>query len=211
MRYQAKSIFRLFLFLAVVILYLNRGNIAYGIKKGAEGLREDAIKQIVSGDEALKKEFKQHQKEQAQIPEKAEKVTLIRVVDGDTLLVKRDGKEERVRLIGVDTPESVNPDESKNTEEGKVASDFTKSLMKGVSSVYLEYDTTERDQYERVLAYVYFEKGADTYMLNEYLLREGMAQVMTVPPNVKYEARFLKLQKKAQDNEVGFWAEPEEE
>ena len=73
-----------------------------------------------------------------------------RVVDGDTLVVDLNGQEERVRLIGVDTPESVHPDDTKNIEAGKIASDFTKSKLEG-KEVELEFDVQERDHYGRLL------------------------------------------------------------
>ena len=75
-------------------------------------------------------------------------VKVTRVVDGDTIIVDLNGVEERVRLIGIDTPESVHPDASRNLPEGKVASEFTKSRLEG-KEVKLEFDVQERDQYGR--------------------------------------------------------------
>lgn len=102
-----------------------------------------------------------------------------RVVDGDTLIVRVDGVDTRVRLIGIDTPESVHPDASENTEEGLVASDYTKSLLPSGSRVYLEMDVEPLDIYDRTLAYVFMEDGR---FLNAHLLEVGMAEVMTYPP-----------------------------
>ncbi len=124
-----------------------------------------------------------------------------RVVDGDTYMVKIDGKEEKVRIIGVDTPESVHPQKDKNTKEGKIASDYVKNLLEG-KYVTLEYDTQERDRYGRVLAYVYL----DDMMVNKHLLEEGYARLATFPPNVKYVDEFTKIEKKAQANNKGFWS-----
>lgn len=112
-----------------------------------------------------------------------------RVVDGDTIIIRMDGARERVRFIGIDVPESVHSDPSKNTEEGRLASDFTKSLLEG-QKVSLEFDVQERDKYGRILAYVYL----DDEMVNETLLREGHAQAITYPPNVKYQERFRQIQ-----------------
>ncbi len=106
---------------------------------------------------------------------------VVRVVDGDTLIVNYNDVEERVRLIGIDTPESVHSDEAQNTEEGVVASEYTKSLVEG-KQVELEFDVELRDQYDRMLAYVY----VDGVMLNKTLLEEGYAEITTYPPNVKY-------------------------
>lgn len=117
---------------------------------------------------------------------------VIRVVDGDTIVVDIDDIETTVRLIGVDTPESVHPDSKENSEEGTEASEYTKSLLGG-TSVYLEYDSFKTDSYGRTLAYVYLEDGR---MLQEVLLEEGYATVMTVEPNVKYKNKFQEKEKK---------------
>lgn len=130
---------------------------------------------------------------------KSYKVT--RVVDGDTIKVTFNGKEESVRLIGIDTPESVHPDASKNIVEGKTASAYTKEKLEG-KVVELEFDAQERDQYGRLLAYVWI----DGVMFNKTLLSEGYAQVSTYPPNVKYVDEFTKLQGQARNNNKGFWA-----
>ncbi|MFW5757614.1 MAG: thermonuclease family protein [Bacteroidota bacterium] len=126
-----------------------------------------------------------------------------RVVDGDTFWVE-DGTEKgmKVRLIGVDTPETVHP--QKPVEfYGKEASDFVKKMLEG-KKVKLEYDVQEKDRYGRTLAYVYLEDGT---FLNAELVRQGYAQVMTIPPNVKFSELFLDLQKKAREGELGLWSE----
>lgn len=128
---------------------------------------------------------------------------VIRVVDGDTAIVSIDGEDVRVRFIGVDTPESVNPDESKNTPEGKEASDFTKELLTG-KTVYLEYDAQITDDYGRTLAYVYLDDGAT--MVQTLLLEEGLAMTMTIQPNSKYASSFYDIMVNARENKVGFWA-----
>lgn len=105
-----------------------------------------------------------------------------RVIDGDTIEVNLDGVLTTVRLLGIDTPESVNPDESKNCEEGIVASNFTKSLLNG-THVYLEYDQELTDKYGRTLAYVYLE---DMTFVNELLIKEGYAKPLIIEPNVMH-------------------------
>lgn len=109
-----------------------------------------------------------------------------RVVDGDTLVVELDGESTKIRLIGVDTPESVHPDQSKNTPEGEEAAEYAAELLEG-EMVYLEYDLNRMDQYGRTLAYVYLEDGT---MVQELLLEEGYAQPDPVKPNTKYAQRF---------------------
>lgn len=126
---------------------------------------------------------------------------VIRVVDGDTIKINYNGKEESVRLIGIDTPESVHPDSSKNVYEGLIASEFTKERLE-VKEITLEFDVQERDHYGRFLAYVWV--GGE--MFNKVLLREGYAQVATYPPNVKYVDEFTAIQRQARENNKGLWA-----
>ena len=99
---------------------------------------------------------------QEEISSEMTEVLLIRVVDGDTILVSIDGSEEKVRMIGVDTPESVHSDSTKNNEYGDMASDFTKEYLKNYTTLYLQYDTEKEDQYGRTLAYVWLEDDVDT-------------------------------------------------
>jgi micrococcal nuclease len=134
-----------------------------------------------------------------------------RVVDGDTL--KLSGGE-RIRLIGVDTPEvhysdKLLRDAKKSGRNiaaiqamGKTASDFTKSLCTD-KRVRLEFDVEKRDRYKRLLAYVYLEDGT---FVNAKIIEEGYGQVMTIPPNVKYADLFLKLQRDAREKRKGLWS-----
>jgi micrococcal nuclease len=123
-----------------------------------------------------------------------------RVVDGDTLVVDLGGVEERVRLIGIDTPESVHPDASRNVPYGEVASAYTKSRLDG-QSVALEFDVEERDQYGRLLAYIWIGNE----LFNETLVLEGHAQVSTYPPNVRYVELFTSAQNAAREAGKGVW------
>lgn len=125
---------------------------------------------------------------------------VVRVVDGDTIVIDYNGEEEKVRFIGVDTPESVHRDASKNTPYGKIASDYTKKQLLH-KTVQLEFDTQERDKYGRLLAYVYL----DGQMFNKTLLAEGHAKVATFPPNVKYVADFQAIEREAQAAQRGLW------
>ena len=124
-----------------------------------------------------------------------------RVVDGDTIKIMFNGKEESLRLIGVDTPESVHPDKSRNTKEGKIASDFAKKRLEG-KTVAVEFDIQERDHYGRLLGYVY-QNGQ---MFNKVLLEEGYGRLATYPPNTKYVDDFRELEKAAREKKAGFWS-----
>ena len=125
-----------------------------------------------------------------------------RVVDGDTIVVAIEGESVKVRMIGVDTPESVHADESKNSEEGKIASEWTKTLLTD-AKVYLEFDVDREDDYGRVLAYVYLEDKMT--MVNRLLIEEGMARTMTIQPNSKYADAFYVSQIAARIARTGFW------
>lgn len=128
---------------------------------------------------------------------------VVRVVDGDTIIVSIGGEDTRIRFIGVDTPESVNPDESLNTEQGAIAADFTKELLTG-QQVYLEYDKERTDKYDRVLAYVYLSDGET--MVETELLNRGMARTMTIEPNTKYATYFEQLEAAAAEKKIGIWS-----
>lgn len=128
-----------------------------------------------------------------------EEVVVERVVDGDTIIViDENGHSFRVRLIGIDTPESVNPDESKNTEAGSVASEYTKTRLLPGYTIYLQYDEEKTDVYDRTLAYVWLtdEVSTDnidhiqTCMFNAELIIQGYAVPKVYEPNTMYADVF---------------------
>lgn len=123
---------------------------------------------------------------------------VIRVVDGDTLVLQND---ERVRLIGVDTPETKHP--SKPVEPfGPEASSFTKRAVEG-KVVRLKFDREKRDRYQRLLAYVYL----DEWCLNEELIRAGYSQCVTrYPFDRSMEARFQLAEDEARGSRRGIWS-----
>ena len=139
-----------------------------------------------------------------------EKCTVDYVVDGDTLIVYLEsGEQIKVRLIGIDTPESVHSDKSKNTEWGVYASNHTKDLIQSGQELYLEYDISTVDIYGRTLAYVWMtENTAEIQnMLNVRLLSDGYACDKAYPPNDKYTLQFQQLRKEAESNKIGLWSE----
>ncbi|WP_439490861.1 thermonuclease family protein [Algoriphagus sp.] len=108
-------------------------------------------------------------------------------VDGDTFWVKMgSGKNEKIRLIGVDTPEVRWEGLTEERPGGKEASEYVKNLLKG-KKVLLEYDVQKYDRYGRTLAYVYLE---DSTFLNAHLLEMGLARLATFPPNVRYVEEY---------------------
>jgi micrococcal nuclease len=127
-----------------------------------------------------------------------------RVVDGDTFWVD-DGsvKGLKVRLIGVDAPESRNVFKKVIGYFGKESTQYLTSLIAG-KKVRLEYDVDSLDQYGRTLAYVYLQNGT---FVNAEFVKQGYAMVMTVPPNVKYAEKFVKLERRARNRNRGLWNE----
>lgn len=134
-------------------------------------------------------------------PDQTEWATVIRVIDGDTFVVLAAGKEQKVRLIGVNTPEIHHP--IKGVEYyGREAGAYTEKLLRG-KKVRLDTDVEPRDRYGRLLAYAYLEDGT---FVNAHLVEQGYAQVMTVPPNVRFTGRFIELQREARAAGRGLWA-----
>jgi len=139
-------------------------------------------------------------------------ILVTRAVDGDTLVLEN---KERVRLIGIDTPEVHESQklfrDSQRTHQdvatiqamGRKSWDVTKKLVEG-KYVRLEFDVEKQDRYGRLLAYVYLPDGR---MLNAELVREGYAQVYTFVPNIKYVDLFVALERQARDKEKGLWKE----
>ena len=127
-----------------------------------------------------------------------EQARIVRVVDGDTLVINTNGVNERVRLIGIDAPESVHEDESRNTEEGVEASNFVQSIVQSGQRVYLQKDVSNRDQYDRLLRYVWLEVPNDpwnidevrTKMLNAILVDNGHAKPKRYKPDTAYNDIF---------------------
>ncbi len=125
--------------------------------------------------------------------QKWEKATLIKVIDGDTLLVKIDRKKEKVRLIGIDCPEKGEPYFEK-------ARDLARRLTEG-QEIRLYRDVSERDRYGRLLRYVY----TDHTFLNAELVARGYARAVAYSPDLKYFFFFLQLEKEAQKQKRGIY------
>jgi micrococcal nuclease len=129
--------------------------------------------------------------------------SVVKVVDGDTIVVSIDGKEETLRLIGIDTPETVDPRETVQCF-GLEASNKAKELLTG-KKVSLEDDSTQgdRDKYDRLLRYVFLEDGNN---FNLYMIKEGYAYEYTYSTSYKYQKEFKDAQSYAQTNNKGLWS-----
>lgn len=136
----------------------------------------------------------------AKAKKKKKKYKVVKVIDGDTIVVKRKKKKFKVRLLGVDAPESVHPVTGKNDECGKRASAYTKKKLLG-KKVTLKYDKDKYDRFGRHLAFVYVKKK----MFNKKLISAGHAKVMYFKPNRKHRKSFLELEFKAKTAGKGLW------
>ncbi|HGH5468639.1 TPA: thermonuclease family protein [Staphylococcus pseudintermedius] len=148
------------------------------------------IFQYINGDGPFKK---------SSTDVRGESYLVKRVIYGDTIIIDKDGQDERVRLIGVDTPETVKPN-TPVQPYGKAASNFTKKHLTN-QRVRLEYDREPKDKYGRTLAYVWL--GDE--MFNVKLAKEGLARAKFYPPNDKYRILIEQAQKEAQKKQLNIW------
>ena len=137
-------------------------------------------------------------------------ILVTRAVDGDTLVLEN---KERVRFIGIDTPEmhesnKLFRDAQRSGQDvktiqalGRRAYEFTKNLVEG-KRVSLEFDVEKHDKYGRLLAYVYLKDGT---FVNAEIVKQGFASLMTIPPNVKYADLFKELYQEARETRSGLW------
>ena len=145
-----------------------------------------------------------------------QKTTVTRVIDGDVIQIIYGGVEKRVRLIGIDAPESridkkalkganmSEHDIEAIVEMGAKAKAYVNGLIKRGNFITIEFDIKEMDRYGRLLCYVYLSNGK---MLNEEIVKAGYANVKAIPPNVKYKNRFLNAFEYAKESERGLWDE----
>ncbi len=143
-----------------------------------------------------------------------QKTTVTRIIEGDIIQALYGGVEKRIRLIGIDTPESrVNWKAKKYAnmsehdlktiiEMGTKAKAYVDGLVKRGDLITIEFDVQERDKYGRLLGYVYLSNGK---MLNEEIVKAGYAIIMTIPPNVKYKDRFIGAYQEAEEDKRGLW------
>ncbi len=138
-------------------------------------------------------------------------IAVSHIYDGDTISL---GSGEKVRLLGIDTPESSENkkllrDAARSGQDtgdilrmGRLAAAYTRSLLQG-RSVRLEFDIEKRDKYGRLLAYVY--RVDDGLFVNEEIIRQGYAYPMTIPPNIRHADGFRKLFRQARKAGRGLW------
>lgn len=130
-----------------------------------------------------------------------EKALVTKVIDGDTIEIQNG---QTVRLVGIDTPETVDPRRPVGCF-GKEASNETKNLLAG-RQVILQKDVSETDKYKRLLKYVFLPlEDGQILFVNDYLVRAGFAKVYTYPPDVKFNEQFKQAEKEARESSKGLW------
>lgn len=130
-----------------------------------------------------------------------ERAWVSKVVDGDTIVVNN---ETTVRLVGIDTPETVDPRRPVGCF-GKEASNETKSLLAG-KAVILQKDVSDKDKYDRLLRLIFLPlENGQTLFVNDYLVRGGFAKAKSYPPDVKYDEKFKQAEQEAKENKRGMW------
>ena len=136
-----------------------------------------------------------------------EPARVMRIISGDTLNILYHGKWEEIKLLGLDMPEttlndrvyekalknSTTPDVIIN--RGLTGREFVKKYLQYGSQIWIEFDKQKRDRFSRLLGYVYLIDGR---MLNEIILGAGLTEPLLIPPNLKYEQRFLEIARLAQ-------------
>lgn len=139
--------------------------------------------------------------------------TVSQVSDGDTIRVQRDGRELKLRLIGINTPEIAHRQGEVSQPYGEEAKRYTDKLLKG-KSVYLTFDREPQDKYQRYLAYVWLEDPSGRerdeafvrkQQANALLLQKGLAKAYRVAPNTSYADLFRQLEKESQQRRQGMW------
>jgi micrococcal nuclease len=170
--------------------------------------KDETFKEVIDNDnkntEKKDEEIEEHIKQRSENENFSDLYEVVDVVDGDTISVIIEGKIEKLRLIGIDTPETVDPRKSVQCF-GKEASDKAKELLSG-KKVFLEKDNSqgERDKYNRLLKYVILE---DKTNFNKKMIEEGFAHEYTYNIPYKYQEEFKRAEKEARENKKGLWAE----
>jgi micrococcal nuclease len=131
------------------------------------------------------------------------KAKVVRIVDGDTIVVAYGGKQYKVRYIGMDTPETKDPNTSVQWM-GPQATVANATLLDG-GTVYLEKDVSEVDQFDRLLRYVWTTNGTAWTLVNLELVRQGVAAAKSYPPDTRYDAIYFDAETIAKDASFGLW------
>jgi micrococcal nuclease len=127
--------------------------------------------------------------------------TIVSVVDGDTIVLSVQNQTETVRLLGIETPETVHPTRPIECF-GPEASAFTKATLEKGSVVKLVRDVEPRDRYQRLLVYLFL---ADGTLFNQSLIDRGLARTLSIEPNTAFASQFASHESSARNRRVGLW------
>ena len=184
--------------LALLLLgILTAGTIVHRSKLESKKTEQSQINQV-KGESIEQAPATTPENYQQELNKNRQSVKVTRVIDGDTVEIEGG---QKVRYIGIDTPETVHPD-MKVQCFGKEASNKNKELVEG-KMVELEKDVSETDKYGRLLRYVYIGQ----IFVNDYLVRQGYAHASSYPPDIKYQGQLQEAEKEARDNNRGLWGE----
>lgn len=140
-------------------------------------------------------------------PPNTVKATMVRVVDGDTIVVKDNGGEKKVRLLLVDTPETCKP-KTPVQPFGQKAKEFTKSCLPKGSKIYIEYGKSKSDKYGRCLGFIYYKdrNSGKWTMLNEILVGKGLARVGYIYKDKEHLKELQRAQDYAKEEKLNIWS-----
>lgn len=190
------SVFALFLFLlGALFIFFGFKDLINNHKSNQANVIKSSVTPVSSQTQVLG---------QSKQDESSDTAKVVRVIDGDTIEVDIKGELKKVRFVGINTPETVDPRRSVQCF-GKEASAKTKELLDG-KEVILEKDISETDKFGRLLRFVFLKlEGGQTLFVNDYLVREGYAFASTYPPDVKEAQRFKEAQAEAREAKLGLW------
>lgn len=191
------------------------------IKK--QQIAEEQARKKELEEKARQEEIRKEEEEEKKLEDNARKLIgkakVKETTDGDTIVITIADKDYKLRMIGIDTPETKHPEKPVEFM-GQEASNFTHNELYG-KEVWLEKDVSETDKYQRLLRYIWLEDPETiknpTYedirdkTFNGILLKEGYAKASSYPPDVKYQEYFTKIQQEAEQNKKGLWQDRIEE
>lgn len=179
-----------FLGLALILLIVGGILFFYGLNQVKSNAPKELVNEVAPTISSVQN-----------IPEQQEEAFVKRIVDGDTIELSSG---EKVRYVGIDTPETVDPRRAVGCF-GKEASNENKKLVEG-KTVLLKKDISDRDKFDRLLRLVYLKQDdGNLIFVNDYLIRQGFAKVSTYPPDVKFASQFVEAEKEARENQRGLW------
>ena len=145
--------------------------------------------------------------ETSALPADAERATVMRVTDGDTIVVEINGAIERVRYLGLDAPEIARPDDNAAAEcGGDEALASNEELVAG-RSVALERDVNDRDRFGRLLRHVWVAHRGDWLLVGERLIETGAVEARTYRPDTRRDDEFDAAERHARESGLGIWGD----